>query len=90
MSGLLSVTPEVLSLAATLDRACVVMPGVVFTEPDTDGLVDPAAGDLVGTAAAGFELTEEAAVLLPPAVRLITLDTVFLAAAAVVCCLALN
>ena len=90
MSGLLSVTPDVLSLAATLDRACVVMPGVVFTEPDTDVLVAPAAGDLAGTVAAGLELTEEAAVLLPPAVRLITLETVFLVAAAVVCCLALN
>ena len=80
MSGLLSVTPEWLSLAATLvSEAVPIEAGGAL---DDDGLE----AEVLSLA----EVAVEDGVLVDP-VRFITLDTDFLAAAALeVCCFALN
>lgn len=81
--GLLRVTPELLSLAATLDSDPeVIMEEDVGFDEDTGVVFD------IGRAGC---LTPDVMGLVLVPVKLITLDTVFLTAPALaVCCLALN
>ena len=82
-AGLLRVTPELLSLAATLDKD----PADIIEEDDAFGVL---LGVVLDEGSEGCLTPDVMGLVLVP-VKLITLETVFLAAPALaVCCLALN